>query len=185
MCSICFDELVPHLGQVTEVSLSISVKSIGPYGGTPPDSDWPFDLSGLGPNNLVQFPNLERTFTGVTGSLRFQDEQISQAVIHSRVPLAVHGSYRGPFRTQLEELLVGADERDCAALGEFFIGSRELKASAFNFVPVRMLRFQSLCLRTGDPRFGEWFDVTRYGHLGSDPDLIGAPVCVAEVELLA
>lgn len=190
ICSICFDEFAKHLGEVTDASFSFSVKSIGPDGDSKTnrdwaDSDWAFGLSGLGPRNLVQFPNLERTFTGVTGSLQFQDEPRSQAVIHSRIPLEVHETYDGPFRGHLQELLDGADQRNCEALGTLSVASRELSASHHNFLPVRMLRFQSLCLRTGDPRFGEWFDVARYGDLGSDPDLIGAPVCVAEVELLA
>jgi len=190
ICSICFDEFAKNLGEVTDASFSISVKSIGPDGDSKAnrdwaDSDWAFGLSRLGPRNLVQFPNLERTFTGVTGSVQFQDEPRSQAVIHSRIPLEVHDTYDGPFRAYLQELLDGADDYKCEALGFLFMGSRELRGSNHNFLPVRMLRFQSLCLRTGDPRFGEWFDVTRYGHLGSDPDVIGAPVCVAEVELLA
>jgi hypothetical protein len=190
ICSICFDEFAKHLGEVTDASFRISVKSIGPDGDSKTnrdwaDSDWAFGLSGLGPSNLVQFPNLERTFTGVTGLLQFQDEPRSQAVIHSRIPLEVHDTYDGPFLAHLQDFLDGADQRNCEALGTLSVASRELSASNHSFLPVLVLRLQSLCLRTGDPRFGEWFDVTRYDHLGSDPDVIGAPVCVAEVELLA
>jgi hypothetical protein len=166
--SITFDEFAPHLGQKVEVAFSLSPR----YLGDRRTGDFPLDLSAMGDAGFTQLPMLGRTECALTGFL-FRDERRIESAFSMRIPNSVD-----------LDLLEKAEPARCVALGELSLVGKELSSPAHVFYPARIARFQSLCLTAGDARFGQWFDVFRYGDLGSDPDVIAAPVCVAELELL-
>lgn len=71
----------------------------------------------------------------------------------------------------------------CQALGKLHLSGKAMVSAGKVYYQARIHRFQSLCLKADDPRFGTWIEIQRYGDLGSDPDVIGAAVCVAEFDL--
>ncbi|HLO98509.1 MAG TPA: hypothetical protein VK171_07935 [Fimbriimonas sp.] len=177
--SITFDELIPQLGQVAEIALSLDIIDIS--GTSSSDDGWPFSLKALGQKALVQIPSLERTFTAATGILQNEATDTLFWNLESVFTVSLGMGTRDALNGFLKDHEIG---QDCEVLGGLWLAGRESFATGKTYLPARILRFESLCLISSDPRFGTWFEVDRYGDLGSDPDVIAASVCVAEIELL-
>jgi hypothetical protein len=173
--SLTFDELVPRRGERVEVALSLTIAYMGPAGVGEVHGGFPINLARLGDRRLVTVPELGRTMVAVTGILRGGGSDPGWR-IESRVSLRLRRS------TEREGIPYGKAGDCCEALGSLGLSAREFSSSELRY-PVLLHGFRSLCLRSDDPRFGQWSDVDRYGDLGSDPDVVGAPVCLAEIEL--
>ena len=180
--TITFDELAPKLGEVVEISLGLSIQSVHRFGRMA--RDFAYHLAPFGPKVLVQIPALHRAVTCATGTLTVHAKEPPSWILESAVTLEVLGTREAVVRSSLERVLGGGASADCEALGTLSVAGRELGGPRRTFVPARVLRFQSLGLRAGDENFGTWSDVARYRDLGSDPDVIAAPVLLAEIELL-
>jgi hypothetical protein len=173
--SLTFDELVPRRGERVDVSLSLAVAYIGPAGIGAVHGGFPINLARLGDQGLAAVPELGRTMVAVTGVLRGGGSDSEWRLV-SRVSLRL----RPP--TERDGIRYSEAGDRCEALGSLGLRGRECSSSEPRY-PVLLHGFRSLCLRSDDPRFGQWIDVERYGDLGSDPDVVGAPVCLAEIEL--
>lgn len=175
---------MPHLGADVQVALGLSIKYLGRFGLGARAHGRPFDLSPLGAIALVQLPGLERSFTAVTGTLEVEGADPSSWRIASVAPLTVLGSRKEYVRDSLDRAFDNGEGVVCEALGTLSICGKEIASPSRQFVDARVHRFQSFCLKGDDPRFGTWYDVLRYRDLGSDPDVIAASVCLAELELV-
>jgi len=178
--SITFDELAPRLGEYAEVALGLSLSYIGPSKLVSNHSEFPLDLSNLGTNRLVQIPELGRNVCAVTGILWAKKDERRRRVIESAINLHIVGKSKHEEQTLNG---VEGEDSDCEVLGRLHLSGKEWSTEGKTYYSARILRFQSLCLDAADPRFGTWFDVHRYGDLGSDPDTISADVCLAEIDL--
>ena len=181
--TITFGEYVPRMGETVEPSFHLALSYLGPIraGGRPRFS---IDLGALGETGLVQVPELGRTHTALTGELSFEEGEAPGVWrVRSALTLRLNAPQKGTLG-RIADLARSGDRPACQALGTLSIAGRELRTRGDALQPARVLRFQSLCLRTRDPRFGQWVDVARYADLGSDPDVIGAPVLVVELEIL-
>jgi hypothetical protein len=145
---------------------------------------WPCDLSALGAAALVQLPSIDESFTALTGTLRFNQPDPAFWEIDSVIPTRVLHPQRHNIVRELEPTLAGEGASPCEALGTLRIAGKKVSGPSPKFVHVKIHRFRSLCLRANDPRFGSWHDVSDNCELSSDPDVIDAPVCLAEVELI-
>lgn len=172
--SMTLDEFAPHIGETVAVALGLSVSYLGDLNEGRSHRGFPCDLSALGEAGFVQLPNLGQTECAVTGILTARE---GYRRIESAFSMHLAGS---------RKLAYGEEKGSarCEALGRLFLSGKEMSTLGKVYYSARIDRFRSLCLTAGDARFGQWFDVFRYGDLGSDPDVIAAPVCVAELELL-
>lgn len=178
--SITFDEFVPHVGSEIEVSFGLSLSYIGAANVGQRHGGFPCDLSAFGGAGLVQVPELGRTMTALTGSL-FRTDDPPFWRIASSIPLRLLNSSQ--FIPSLPGLAKDSPF-SCEAVGSLYISGREMTSREKVYQRVRLVSFQSLCLKADHPRFGQWFDVQRHSDLGSDPDVMTATVCVAELDLI-
>jgi len=182
--TVTLDELLPTIGRATEATFDLSIQYISRFGTGVKTRGWPCDLSALGAAALVQLPNVNESFTALTGTLKFNQPDPAFWEIDSVIPTRVLHPQRHNIVRALERTLAGEGVSPCEALGTLRISGKEVSGLSPNFVHVKIHRFRSLCLRANDPRFGTWHDVSDYRELSSDPDAIDAPVCLAEVELI-
>jgi hypothetical protein len=182
--TITLDEYVTSIGEIVPVALGLCIRFLSPPVDARRLSAWACDLSSLGSKGIVQFSEIDATFTAVTGILRGTHSEPQRWQIESVVPIALVDLVKADQNSSIDRVLAGNIEAPCQALGMLGMVGREMSLPGRQFVPVRILRFRSFCLAATDPRFGTWFDVESYAELGSDPDVIAAPVSLAEIELV-
>ena len=180
--TITFDELASRVGEEVDVSFGLSPSYLGSVRTTPQLRGWPCDLTALGYAGLIQIPELGRTMTAMTGNLLRCEKESTAWLLESKISVSLL-THRGSSTRRFEGLIEAAPSAAVQVLGSLSIAGRELSRKGAICYKLRIQRFQSLCLRAGDPGFGQWFDVQRYGDLGSDPDVIGSAVCVAELDM--
>ncbi|RYG32952.1 hypothetical protein EON81_19420 [bacterium] len=181
--TITFDELAAKgLREPVEVSFSLKPEYVGRLY-IEPNSGHFLNFTNLGECGIRQLPALQKTATILTGRLDADPLRHPRFMIRSLIDVGVFTLKDSQWPEDYDRLLAGETSMPCEAVGRLSIGGREWPAREKCFYQVRIHRFLSLCLDDTDPRFGEWVEVTRYGELTSDPDVMGGDVLVAELEI--
>jgi hypothetical protein len=181
-CSITLDEFLPSLGRAVKLSFSISPTYIGKLGAVGERPHFSLDFRALPFPLFLQVPELHDTATAITGHLTRAQGGPGAFAIDSRVVVRVQ-TVQTPWKRACELLTETADPITCQAFGGLSFYGNELSAHVWPSYLARIYRFESLCLRGDDPRFGKWVEIEAYKDLLSDPDVNDAPVCRAEIDL--
>ncbi|MBS1706999.1 MAG: hypothetical protein JST40_14130 [Armatimonadetes bacterium] len=130
----------------------------------------------------MQVPELYRSATVITGNLR-QYESGVEWTIDSITPITLIGLSQELSAETLHGWATSSEPIPCQALGTLSVVGCELAKNPHLMISGVVHGFLTLDLNSGSSSFGTWIEARNYGELGSDPDVIGAPVCLAELEI--